>query len=172
MHFQGHECQIRAVTSPVTKLTDPEVAPKIPLEPLAMVWAEGHRAKPQVPVQMIRHRLLGGNLFAVGTAAGVPDVHFSNLPDSAVADELQGPTELSACRALVPHRSRNLVFLGQLSESSGLVDGSRERLLAEDVLAGFDGIGRGNGVSVVGCRDHNCVDLSVHRIEHLAKIAK
>ena len=131
----------------------------MPLHPLAVEGPVGRRAQPEVPFEPFGQRLFSlGRFLAVGPAAAVPHVDLLDVAQRAVADQFQGPAKRAAVGALVAHGRGHLVLAGQLAQRPGLVDRARQRLLAEDVLAGLDGRGRDDGVRVVGRGDHDRVD--------------
>ena len=165
--LEGHERQVLGMRGPVAQVRRAEVAPRPPRQPLGMEGAKAGRTQPQVPLQIRRHRRLALRVFLViGPALVVPRVDFLDRAERPVADQLQGPAERVAGRALVAHRGGHLVLPGQLAEHARLVDRARQRLLGIHVLAGADGGGRGHRMDVVGRGHHDGVDLRAHLVDH------
>ncbi len=73
--------------------------------------------------------------------------------------------------AVVAHLGDHLSLRRGGAQFARLGDRVRKRLLDVGVLAHLDRHHRGREVHVVGCRNHNTVDLVLHLLEHLAEIA-
>jgi hypothetical protein len=71
-------------------------------------------------------------------------------------------------RVLVTHLGDAVVLLGNLTQPASFPNGPRQRLLAINVLAHLHRRGGNHGVSVIGGRDRDGIELVPHRLEHLA----
>jgi hypothetical protein len=103
--LRADAAEVGAVQRPVAKLAGAELAPRVALEPLAMVRAHGGRAQPKVPLQLCGDGLLAlGRLAPVGPAAAVPHVDLPDFAQRAVLDQLDRAAERPAVRPLIAHR--------------------------------------------------------------------
>ena len=59
---------------------------------------------------------------------------------------------------------------GDFAQAAGLVNGVRQRLLAEAVLTHFHGHHTGGHVDVIRRANHYCIDLALHLGQHLAEV--
>src|SRR5581483_5507755 len=109
------------------------------------------RAKPQIPVQLGRRRLLLAP--AIGEVGRVPDLHMRYLPDLAVADIFGGDFGVGVGAALRADLDHAPVFVGGVYHRLAFLDGLAGRLLAVDILAGLAGVDGHDGVPVVGRAD-------------------
>lgn len=122
-----------------------------------VIYRFGQRAEPFVPVQP------GGNFLSgqgIG-GGGASHVHLDQLdaPQLAFADQVGRMDEFGIGPLLASHLQYPAVFAHGLAQLLSLVYGQRQRLFEVDVLAGPAGCDRDQRVLVVGCRDHDGVDV-------------
>ena len=93
-----------------------------------------------------------------------------NLADLSVPEPFNGFPCAGAGGSLVTHLGSHAVFRGEFGQKPCLIDCEGERLLYIDVLSGGHGLGRDDGVCVVGCSDHHGVSLVQHLVVHHAVV--
>ena len=72
---------------------------------------------------------------------------------------------------MIAHLGGDFVFAGGLGELAGFPDGMRERFFTLDMLAVFHRGHRDKGVEMIGCGDHDSVDVLL-LVEHFAKVGE
>ena len=117
---------------------------------------ERRRAEPEVPIQFGRNR--GRVLQREGRPGRQLDVDRLQLADRAVADEFGHAVIIDRRAVLDAHLEHGLVAIDRLDELASLGDRQR-RLLAEHVLARFQGHQRDRHVPMVGRGDDHGVDV-------------
>ena len=100
-----------------------------------------------------------------------PAMDLANLADRAVGDHLLQIAGPVAHGRSGGHLRGDARLAGGLGERAGLVDGPRERLDAQDVLAPPDRVHAYHGVRVVRRGHEHRVDVVVLLVEHLAVVA-
>ena len=132
----------------------------------------GGDAEPEVPIQSGRNRILFRNR---GEALRphrpvAPGVHFGDVADIAVPDDLGALPRAFVGIALVAHLGRDLVFRGRLPQLARLPNRAYQRLLHVNVLAALHTPHSGCGVHVIRRGDDHGIDVLAFLIQHLAEV--
>ncbi len=96
--------------------------------------------------------------------------HFADITDHTRANRFDRLANAVARMTLVAHLRDHLVALAGFEESSRLPDVVRERLLCVNMNAALHGRKRSGEMRVVRRRDHHCIDVLVHLVEHHAEV--
>src|SRR6266702_1524973 len=116
---------------------------------------------------------VGGAVAGRGAAALLKDVHFHDFANGAVLHPLDDAAHVLRGMALKAGlRGLMGIFLRGLHHGAHFIDIVGKRLFAVDVLAALHGGQCGDGMSVVGGGDDDCVDLLVHLVEHDAPVVE
>ena len=131
----------------------------------------GH-AEPQIPIQRGRNRIFLRNLREPlrPHRPVAPGVHFGDVADVAVPDDLRGLPRAFVGIALVAHLRGDLVFRGRLAQLARFPDRAHQRLLHVHVLAALHAPHGRRGVHVVRYGDDHGVDVLAFLIQHLPEV--
>ena len=139
-----------------------------------MVRPPPSRAEPEVPIKSFRHgRRLSRALNALRPPARRPigpDMNLAHCSDGAGADHFDRAARSFHGMPLLAHLGDDTGFGGDLPHASRFVNGMGQRLLAVDMLPIAHGGDSGDGMNMVGCADHDCVQRLFH-IKHFAEVA-
>ena len=127
-------------------------------------------AKPQVPIDVIRHDI---NLVRTTRGAATPrladpEMRFVHLADHAATQRRNRCAVGTVTVDLRTHLRDDASLRRQIRHLAALIQIVRDRLLTIDVLAKTHRGQRNRTMHMVGCRDNDGIDVLAHRVEHLA----
>ena len=130
------------------------------------------RAEETVPIEIIRDwRRFPGTRDWTRTAKDIPHVRLANLADSAFPDQLQRSPKRIGGHPLIALLRSHFVLVGELAECSSLAHVVSSGFFDKDVFAAPHRSCGNHSMRVDGRSDHQRVELSVHFVQHLAKVA-
>src|ERR1044071_1355754 len=152
--LRGPKRHVRSVTSHVTQSARAEIKPTTPRERMinaCLVRANRGRSQPQVPFEICWYWIFARrscNALRPDGPIG-PDMDLFNRPNHSSVHDFNRPTQPFFRAALVTHLCDYSMFFCQVSKVPGFEDGLRQRLLAINMFAHFDGSRGDNRVQMV-----------------------
>jgi len=172
--FQTNENGMEDMAGHIAEGAGAEIPPSapVPRRVEGVVRTHGSWPDKEIPVKGVRDPLPGFRTvkalrpyWTVGES-----FHFGDFADLAVGQPFTNQVNPLTRRTLVPHLGGHLVFFGQFGQQPRLIHRMGQWFLNINVLAHGHGVRGSDGMGVVGCGDHYCVDRLAHLIVHLAPV--
>ena len=171
---QGPENQVEIMASHVAERTVPKIPPVMPIVRMVegMKILHRGRADPKIPIETGRNRCRLGRkihlMFETTKTAWTPkpDMHFVDGTNGSRLDQFHAASVICASVNLRSHLCHHFLLPRDPHQRSNFVNRMSQWLFAIAVLAPIHRFRRDNGVSVVGCRDDNRINLLVHLVQH------
>lgn len=127
--------------------------------------------QPKIPIEAFGNRIRDiGARRGVAPGFWAPGMHFFDLADDAIADELNGHAIMADRVDLDAHLGDQPFFMRELGKRARFVEIVRERFLAINMFAELHRAHSGRRVHVVGQRNIHGIDVFALFIEELAPI--